>query len=189
MAQSTELDGERPIGGLSTTATDGMASDAAAEGKASDAEYPSGSTDEPLRRFLPRVYRVSAVLTVVGTIVARVAGADLLAVNFFTGSMIGLLMLYVTAWMVRRYMTPGAHIKRNRNRLFLLLMAKLPLLGIVLYFVTSGNWFQPIGFLMGVSMTPFTMTLCGLILITRRSSGDERPGWNAVQDKTKRPYR
>ena len=177
MAQSTERDGETLIGGMSKAGT------------ATESEFPSGSADEPLRRFLPRVYRISAVLTVVGTIAARVAGADLLAVNFFTGSFIGLLLLYVTAWLVRRYMTPGAHIKRNRNRLFLLLMAKLPLLGIVLYFVTSGDWFHPIGFLMGVSLTPFTLTLCGLILLTRQGSGDERPDWTAVLDKTKRSYR
>ena len=144
---------------------------------------------EPLRRFLPRVYKISAVLTIVGTIAARVAGADLLAVNFFVGSMIGLMMLYVTAWLVRRFVTPGAQIKRNRNKLFLLLMAKLPLLGIVLYFVTSGNWFHPIGLLTGVSLIPFTLTLCGLVLVMRQGSSDSRADWTAVLNKPKRSYR
>ena len=138
---------------------------------------------EPLKRFLTRVYRISAVLTVVGAIAARVAGADLLAVNFFVGSMIGLSMLYLTAWLVRRYVTPGTRIKRNRNRLFLLLLAKLPLLGLVLYLVTSGGWFHPIGLLMGVSLVPFTLSLCGLILLTRQGSGDGRTDWAAVLDK------
>lgn len=140
---------------------------------------------EPLRRFLPRVYRVSAVLTVVGAVAARVAGADLLAVNFFVGSMTGLTMLYITAWLVRRYVTPGARVKRNRNRLFLLLMAKLPLLGIVLYFVTSSEWFHPIGLLTGVSLVPFTVTLCGLILLARQGSENGRTDWTAVLDKPK----
>lgn len=144
---------------------------------------------EPLRRFLPRVYRICAVLTIVGTIAARVAGADLLAVNFFVGSMIGLMMLYVTAWLVRRFVTPGAQIKRNRNKLFLLLMAKLPLLGIVLYFVTSGDWFHPIGLLTGVSLIPFTLTLCGLVLVMRQGSSDDRADWTAVLNKPKRSYR
>lgn len=144
---------------------------------------------EPLRRFLPRVYRISAVLTIVGTIAARVAGADQLAVNFFVGSMIGLSMLFITAWLVRRYVAPGARIKRNRNRLFLLLMAKLPLLGIVLYFVTTGDWFHPIGLLTGVSMTPFTLTLCGLALVMRQDSSGNRPDWIAVLNKPKRSYR
>ena len=175
MAQSTEQDGGTLIGN--------------APGAETGADAPSGGADEPLKRFLPRVYRISAALTVVGAIAARVAGADLLAVNFFVGSMIGLSMLYITAWLVRRYITPGARIKRNRNRLFLLLMAKLPLLGIVLYFVTSGGWFHPIGLLTGVSLVPLTLTLCGLILLTRQGPGDERADWTAALNKPKRSYR
>ena len=175
MAQSTEHDGGTSTGNVTGTETGPGAPSGL-----------SGSAGEPLGRFLPRVYRISAVLTIVGTIAARVAGADLLAVNFFVGSMIGLTMLYLTAWLVRRYVAPGARIKRNRNRLFLLLMAKLPLLGIVLYFVTSGDWFHPIGLLTGVSMTPFTLTLCGLILLARQGSPDGRADWTAVLNKPKR---
>lgn len=171
--RSTEFDGGTSIGNVPGTETE------------PGADASSGSIGEPLRRFLPRVYRISAVLTVVGTIAARVAGADLLAVNFFIGSLIGLTMLYITAWLVRRYITPAARIKRNRNRLFLLLMAKLPLLGLVLYFVTSGDWFHPIGLLSGVSMIPFTLTLCGLTLLLRQGAEDERVDWTAVTGKPK----
>jgi uncharacterized membrane protein YhdT len=173
MAQSTEQDGGTSVGNVPGTETGA----------------PSGSADEPLRRFLPRVYRINAVLTIVGVIAARVAGADLFAVNFFVGSIIGLSMLYITAWLVRRYVTPGAHIKRNRNRLFLLLLAKLPLLGIVLFLVTSGDWFHPIGLLTGVSMTPLTLTLCGLSLLRRQDAGNERDDWTAALNKPKRSYR
>ncbi len=171
MVQSTEQDGGTSIGNVPGTGA------------------PSGSAEEPLRRFLPRVYRINAVLTIVGVIAARVAGADLFAVNFFVGSIIGLSMLYITAWLVRRYVTPGAHIKRNRNRLFLLLLAKLPLLGIVLFLVTSGDWFHPVGLLSGVSMTPLTLTLCGLSLLMRRDAGNERADWTAALNKPKRSYR
>ena len=144
---------------------------------------------ETLSRFLPRVYRINALLTVVGAIAALVAGADLLAANFFIGSMIGLLMLYITSWLVRRYITPAKKIKRNRNRLILLLMAKFPILGLLLYFVTSGDWFHPIGLLLGVSMMPFTLTLCGLILFMRQGAGDEKADWTAVLDEPKQSYR
>ena len=177
MVGSTEHDGGASTGSVTGTET----------GPGTGA--PSGSAGEPLRRFLPRVYRISAVLTIVGTIVARVAGADLLAVNFFVGSIIGLMMLYVTAWLVRRFVTPGEQIKRNRNKLFLLLMAKLPLLGIVLYLVTSGSWFHPIGLLTGVSLTPFTLTLCGLVLVMRQGSSDDRAERTAALNKPNRSYR
>lgn len=177
MAESTEHDGGTSTGRVPGTETgpgDGT---------------PSGSAGEPLRRFLSRVYRISAVLTIVGVIAARVAGADLFSVNFFVGSLIGLSMLYITAWLVRRYMTAGAHIKRNRNRLFLLLLAKLPLLGIVLYLVTSAGWFHPIGLLTGVSMIPLTLTLCGLALVMRQGSETERADWTAALDNQKQSYR
>ncbi len=154
-----------------------------------DAGITTGSDGEPLSRFLPRIYRISAVLTIVGTIAARVSGADLLAVNFFVGSIIGLLMLYTTVKLVRRYITPSAHIKRNRIRLLVLLLAKLPLLGFLLFFVTSGDWFHPIGLLLGVSLMPFTMTLYGLILFLRQDSSNERADWTAVLNKMKRSYR
>ena len=177
MAQSAEHDNGISIGDVSSA------------GAAPDVAIQSGSAGEPLKRFLPRVYRINALLTVVGAIAARVAGADLLAVNFFVGSMIGMLMLYTTAWLVRRYITPSKHIRRNRIRLMLLLLAKLPFLGLALFFVTSGDWFHPIGLLLGVSMMPFTLTLYGLTLFMRQSEGDERIDWNTVLDKPKRSYR
>ena len=117
MARSAEYD---------SGTTEGIAGKTDAE---PGAKMSAGIRGEPLKRFLPGVYRICALLTVVGTIAARVAGADLLAVSFFMGSVIGLLMLYSTAWMVRRYITPSARLKRNRIRLMLLLFAKLPVLG------------------------------------------------------------
>ncbi len=158
-------------------------------GTAPEGDIAAGSDVDPLRPFLTRVFRISAVLAIVGTVAARVAGAQLLAVNFFIGSMIGMLMLYTTARLVRRYVTPSARIKRNRNRLILLLLAKFPLLGLVLYFVTSGDWFHPIGLLLGVSMMPFMLTLYGLILFMRQGAADERGDWTAVLNRPKRSYR
>ncbi len=166
--------------------TEGIAGETGAD---PEGGMSAGIRSEPLKRFLPRVYRINALLTVVGAIAARVAGADLLAVNYFMGSMISMLMLYSTAWLVRRYITPSARIKRNRIRLMLLLLAKLPMLGVVLYFVTSGTWFHPVGLLLGVSMVPFTLTLYGLTLFMRQSATDERIDWTAVLDKPNRSYR
>jgi hypothetical protein len=174
MARSAEYD---------SGTTEGIAGKTDAE---PGAMMSAGVRGEPLKRFLPGVYRICALLTVVGTIAARVAGADLLAVSFFMGSVIGLIMLYSTAWMVRRYITPSARLKRNRIRLMLLLFAKLPVLGVILYFVTSGTWFHPVGMLLGVSMVPFTLTLYGLTLFMRQNATDERIDWTAVLDKPKR---
>ncbi len=171
MVQSTEQDG------------------GARMAKASDTEVGagalSGGADTALKRFLPRVFRINALLIIAGVIAARVAGADMLAVNFFAGSMIGLLMLYTTARLVRRYLAPSVHIKRNRIRLLLLLLAKLPLIGVVLFFVTSGAWFHPIGLFLGVSMIPFTLTLYGLGLFVKQRSAIAQVDWTAVLDKSK----
>lgn len=142
-----------------------------------------------LRRFLARVYKINAVLAVVGVIAARVVGADLIAVNFFAGSMIGLVMLYTTARLVRHYITPSENIKRNRRRLLLLLLAKLPVLGLMLFFVTSEDWFHPIGLFLGVSMIPFTLTLYGITLFLNQSSEDEQVDRSVVLDNLKQIYR
>ena len=64
-------------------------------GEISQTEEPKelGAPASKLRRFMTRIYQINAVLAVVGVIAARIVGADLIAVNFFVGSMIGLLML------------------------------------------------------------------------------------------------
>lgn len=160
-------------------------------GEISQTEVPEelGAPAIKLRRFMTRIYQINAVLAVVGVIAARIVGADLIAVNFFVGSMIGLLMLYATVRLVRHYITPSENIKRNRRRLLLLLLAKLPILGIMLFFVTSEDWFHPIGLFCGVSMIPFTLTLYGMAVFINQSSANEQVGRSGALDNLKRIYR
>ena len=89
----------------------------------------------------------------------------------------------------RHYITPSENIKRNRRRLLLLLLAKLPILGIMLFFVTSEDWFHPIGLFCGVSMIPLTLTLYGMAVFINQSSANEQVGRNVALDNLKRIYR
>ena len=134
----------------------------------------SAETNDSAINFLSRTYRLTALFAILGVIAARVAGADWLAINYFVGVVIGLVMLYTTARLVRRYMMPSEQLKKNRIRLLLLLFAKLPILGIVLFFVTRTEWFQPIGLLLGLSMTLFVLTLCGLIFFLKKNVPEKR---------------
>jgi hypothetical protein len=114
------------------------------------------------RQFLPGVYRAAAIVGLLGLIGLSAFASGDMAANFGIGTLLGMGMVYSTEHIVRRYLVPTDNLKRGRRRLMALMLAKLPVLGVVLFFVTRSAWHHPIGLVLGLGVMPGMLTVCGI---------------------------
>lgn len=121
--------------------------------------------DTPVH-FFSRVYRWAWVVTLVGAVIFSVSGSPVLALNFAAGVGLSMALVRVTQILVLRYLAPGGLGRRQRATLMALVLVKLPVVVVICGLMVSSSWFQPIGFILGVSVTPGLIVYGGLKTLT-----------------------
>ena len=117
--------------------------------------------DNSPNRFFNQVYRWSLALTLIGAVILGVSGSLTLALNYIIGVGANLMFIRITQLMVQRYLVPDHISQHGRKKLMVLLLVKLPFLAIVCGIVVMMSWFQPFGFLLGVSVVPLLILIYG----------------------------
>ncbi|MEE2708192.1 MAG: hypothetical protein VYA69_01170 [Gemmatimonadota bacterium] len=114
-------------------------------------------------RFLTGVYRWALILTLIVAVMLSVSGSVLLVFNFAIGVGISLLFLRITQILVERYLVPDNRRQPQKNMLMVLLLGKLTLLVIVcaLLVTSASALFQPLWFVLGVSVIPGLIVVFG----------------------------
>lgn len=135
--------------------------------KQNDVHPETAAIDEMTGQFLSGVYRAAAVIGLLGLAGFSSFASGDMAANFGIGAFLGMAMVYSTEQIVRRYLVPTDRPNRSRRRLMALMLAKLPVLGGVLFFVTKASWSHPIGLVLGFGVMPGVLTVCGVFRFWR----------------------
>jgi hypothetical protein len=119
--------------------------------------------------FPRRVVRMSLLLTLLGVIYACLAGAWRTAIGLGAGGALSAAAFVTLAWTVHLWIGGAGKRGWRTAGVLLVVLLKMPLLALALWFAVSRLDAQPIALLAGLAMTQIVMVLkvAGIRLVTR----------------------
>jgi len=123
--------------------------------------------------FPRRVLRMSLVLTAIAVVYACLMGAWRGAIGLGAGGVIGAAAFVTLAWMVGALVGGKTLPGWRKAGLLALVLVKLPLLGVALWYALYRLDAHPLGLLIGLAMTQIVMVLkvAGMLLVSRSARG------------------
>lgn len=118
--------------------------------------------DDISAHFFSRIYRWAWIVTLIGVTIISVSGAPWFALNFAMGAGISVMLVRITQISVQRYLVPNGLGRRQRTTLMVVVLVKLPVVVVICGLLVSLSWFQPIGFILGISLTPSLIVYGGV---------------------------
>ena len=123
--------------------------------------------------FLRRVYRTAIPLALFAAFGIWIYGGGGAALSFLIGSGVSLGLLRMLEYAVRRYLVLGR--SRARPMLLIVMLVKVPALGVLFYFLLSAEWLNLIGLVVGLGLAQLIIVLKAVGIAVFSGSNKELP--------------